>query len=172
VGNLVGSVFADRLVKRFGSAQTLVGTALTSGVAYLIMASATSWHLATPAAVLLCLAVGAGTVVASSLRQRLTPPDVMGRVGAAWRGVTWGIAPAGALLAGVLAAIASLRLPIALAGILQIAIALVLARPLFRSIKEGLDAAPSPEGRAVGEGEPRRANDDGSPGPAGLGPVS
>jgi hypothetical protein len=96
----------------------------------------------------------------------------MGRVGAAWRGLTWGIAPVGALLAGVLAAIASLRLPIALAGILQIVIALVLARPLFRSIKEGLAAAPSPEGRAGAEGEGQRATDDGSPGPAGLGPVT
>ena len=57
------------------------------------------------------LAIGAGSVVAISLRQRLTPPDLMGRVGGAWRGLVWGAAPLGALVAGGLAAIVGLRFP-------------------------------------------------------------
>jgi MFS family permease len=147
VGNLFGSVVADRLVRRFGSVRTLIGSAVISGAGYLIMASASSWHLASPATALVGFAVAVGSVCAISLRQRLTPSDVMGRVGAAWRGIVWGAAPVGAIAAGSLAAIWSLRLPILLAGILQIAVALALARPLFRSVHGGPRASHRRRGR-------------------------
>jgi MFS family permease len=142
LGNLVGSVITERFVGRFGSASTLIGSAVVSGLAYLAMAAANGWQLAAPAYFVLGIAVGLGSVVAISLRQRLTPPDLMGRVGGAWRGVVWGAAPVGALFAGSLAALGGLRLPIVLAGVLQIMVAAVLARPLFRSIREGAEPAP------------------------------
>jgi MFS family permease len=142
VGNLVGSVVTERFVGRFGSASTLIGSAVVSGIAYLVMAAANGWQVAAPAYLVLGIAVGLGSVVAISLRQRLTPPDLMGRVGGAWRGVVWGAAPVGALLAGSLAALGGLRLPILLAGVLQLIVAAVLARPLFRSIREGAQPAP------------------------------
>ena len=137
VGTLLGSVVADGLVRRFGSARTLIGAAVVSGVGYLIMASAKSWTVAGPAFALVGIAVGTGSVVAISLRQRLTPGDLMGRVGGAWRGIVWGAAPVGAIAAGTLAAIGGLRLPLVLAGTLQCAVAIVLARPLFRSLRDG-----------------------------------
>lgn len=143
VGNLFGSLVTHRLVKRFGSAWTLIGAAIASGVGYLIMAVARSWHLAGPGYFLVGLAVATGSVVATSLRQRLTPQSLMGRVGGAWRGITWGAAPVGALVAGTLATIGGLRLPIVLAGILQCAVAILLARPLLRSIRAG--AGPNAE---------------------------
>lgn len=143
VGNLLGSVSVDRLVKRFGSAPTLLGTAVISGAGYLIMASASSWHLAAPAATLVGVAVAVGSICALALRQRLTPPEVMGRVGAAYRGIVWGAAPIGALAAGTLAAIGSLRLPLAVAGVLQITVAILLARPLLRSVRQHTDSGPT-----------------------------
>ena len=45
-GNLIGSLWANRLVRRFGSGQTLIGAALVSGVGYLVMAGAHGWQLA------------------------------------------------------------------------------------------------------------------------------
>lgn len=137
VGNLVGSLFISRLAKRFGSAQTLIGAAIASGAGYLIMASAHSWRLAGPGFFLVGFAVAAGSVAATSLRQRLTPQNLMGRVGSAWRGIVWGAAPVGALAAGTLASVGGLRLPLVLAGILQCAVAILLARPLLRSIRAG-----------------------------------
>ena len=137
VGNLIGSLGANSLVRKFGSARTLIGAALISGVGYLIMALAQGWELAGPAFALVGFAVGVGSVVAISLRQRLTPDDLMGRVGGAWRGLVWGAAPVGALAAGTLASIGGLRLPLVLAGTLQCAVALLLARPLLRSLREG-----------------------------------
>src|SRR3984957_9725553 len=133
-GNLLGSVAAARLVARFGSAPTLIAAAGISGIGYLLMAPAKGWVLAGAAFVMIGLAVGAGSVIAISLRQRLTPPDLMGRVGGAWRGITWGAAPLGALAAGGLAAFGGLRLPTVLAGVLQCVGALVLARPLLQRI--------------------------------------
>lgn len=136
-GNLIGSLGANPLVRNFGSARTLIGAALISGVGYLIMALAHGWELAGPAFALVGFAVGVGSVVAISLRQRLTREDLMGRVGGAWRGLVWGAAPVGALAAGSLASIGGLRLPLVLAGTLQCAVALLLARPLLRSLREG-----------------------------------
>jgi len=135
-GGLLGSFGANWLVRRFGSARTLIGAALVSGAGYLIMASAQGWELAGPAFAMVGFAVGAGSVVAISLRQRLTPDEFMGRVGGAWRGLVWGAAPVGALAAGTLAAVGSLRLPLVLAGILQCAVAILLARPLVHSLRE------------------------------------
>jgi MFS family permease len=143
-GNLLGSVVAARLVARFGSARTLIAAAGISGVGYLLMAPAKGWVLAGAAFVIIGLAVGAGSVIAISLRQRLTPPDLMGRVGGAWRGITWGAAPLGALAAGGLAAFGGLRLPILLAGILQCVVALVLARPLLQRIGSSEQGPGSP----------------------------
>ncbi len=140
-GNLFGSLAANSLVRRFDSARTLIGCALLSGVGYLVMAVAQGWQLAGPAFALVGFAVGAGSVVAISLRQRLTPEDLMGRVGGAWRGLVWGAAPVGALAAGTLAAISGLRLPLVIAGALQCVVALLLARPLLESLREGSQPA-------------------------------
>jgi MFS family permease len=134
-GALLGSFLADTIARRIGGARALLAAATASGIGYLVMASATSWELAAPAFALVGLAVGAGSVIAMSLRQRLTPDDLMGRVGGAWRGIVWGAAPIGALAAGGIAVAGGLRLPLVLAGILQCAIALALARPLLKSIE-------------------------------------
>ena len=111
-GSLLGSFGANRAVRRFGSARALIGAAIISGAGYLIMAVAQGWQLAGPAFALVGVAVGVGSVVANALRQRLTPGEVMGRVGAASRGIVWGAAPVGALVAGTLATIGGLRVPL------------------------------------------------------------
>ena len=136
VGNLLGSALADGQARRFGSARALIGATVVSGVGYLIMAGANSWVLAAPAFALVGVAVTVITVVAISLRQRLTPPHLMGRVGSAWRGLVWGAAPVGALMAGTVATIGGLRLPLVLAGVLQCVVAVVFARPLLRSTRD------------------------------------
>ena len=149
VGNLLGSALADGQVRRFGSARALIGAAVVSGVGYLLMASAHSWVLAAPAFALVGVAVSVITVVAISLRQRLTPNHLMGRVGSAWRGLVWGAAPVGALVAGGVATLGGLRLPLILAGVLQCAVALVFARPLLRSTRNGNGKSDVGEGGAA-----------------------
>jgi Na+/melibiose symporter-like transporter len=144
VGGLLGSLAANMLVRRFKRAQTLIAVAIISGAGYLIMALATGWQLAGPAYAVVNFAVGVGAVVSIAMRQRLTPPEAMGRVGAASRGIVWGAAPLGALLAGSLAALSGLRLPLVLAGSLQCVVALVLARPLINALREDAPVPASP----------------------------
>ena len=136
VGTLVGSMVADGIVRRFGGGRTLITAALVSGLGYLIMATAHAWLLAGSAFMLVNLGIGTGSVVAISLRQRLTPDELMGHVGSAWRGIVWGATPVGALAAGGIAAVGGLKMPLVLAGLLQCAVGLVLARPLLRAIRE------------------------------------
>ncbi len=134
IGNVPGALVADRIVAKIGTSATLLAAAIISGLAYLVMAMSDSWLLAGGAFVLVGIAVAAGSVVAIALRQRLSPNEVMGRVGSAWRGIVWGAAPVGALLAGGLAVFGGYRLPIYLAGGAQCLVALVLARPLVRRL--------------------------------------
>ena len=131
----MGSAVADAQVRRFGSVRALIGATVISGIGYLFMASAHNWVVAGPAFALVGVAVAVITVVAVSLRQRLTPAHLMGRVGGAWRGIVWGAAPVGALAAGSVATIWGLRLPLILAGSLQVVVALLFARPLTRIIR-------------------------------------
>ncbi len=152
-GTLVGSVVAGGIVRRVGGGRALIAAGILSGVGYLFMASAHSW-VAAPLFTLVCFGIGVGSVVTISLRQRLTPPELMGRVGAAWRGLVWGATPIGALAAGGIAAVAGLRTPLVIAGVLQCAVTIMLARPLLRLIREDRPRrAPGERGRHVNEAE-------------------
>jgi MFS family permease len=146
VGGLFGSLAANRLVRRFKSAKTLIIAGVVSGASYLVMAVADGWQLAAPAFAVVGFAASTGAVVSVAMRQRLTPPEAMGRVGAASRGIVWGAAPVGALLAGTLASLVGLRLPLVLAGSLQCVVTLVLARPLLRALQEDASPPLSPAG--------------------------
>jgi len=44
-GSMIGSIVTSGVVSRFGSARTLIGAALFSGIAYLVMVPANSWLL-------------------------------------------------------------------------------------------------------------------------------
>ena len=133
-GNVLGGLLANRVAKRLGTVWTLLGSAMVSGVGYLVMAASHSWAIAGGAFAVVGFAVGCGGVVAISLRQRLTPDRLMGRVGSAWRGIVWGAAPCGALAAGGLAILGGLRLPLLLAGVAQCVVAILLTRPVTRRL--------------------------------------
>ncbi|MHB1988849.1 MAG: MFS transporter [Acidimicrobiales bacterium] len=131
-GNLPGALLANRVVARLGSIVSLLLAAGIAGLGYLLMALSHSWLPAGAAFALTGFAVGVGIVVSNTLRQRLAPPELMGRIGAAWRGIAWGAAPVGALVAGVIAVLGGVRLPLVVAGSAQIALAILLAVPLLR----------------------------------------
>ncbi|MGO8859916.1 MAG: MFS transporter, partial [Acidimicrobiales bacterium] len=151
LGNVPGALLADSVATRLGNVRTLIASALVSGLAYLVMASAKGWLLAGAAFAAVSFAVYAGSVVANSLRQRLSPRDLMGRVGSAWRGVVWGAVPIGSLIGGALA-VHGLRLPLIIAGVAQCVVAIALARPLTRSLAASERALASAETASAGGG--------------------
>jgi MFS family permease len=111
VGGLLGSVVGDRLVRWVTATWTIrIGLLVEAGTH---LALAASTDAVVVAAVLVAFGVHGSlwSIVASSLRQRLTPPGMLGRVGSTTLFVSAGGNCAGALLGGVLAARFGLTAP-------------------------------------------------------------
>jgi MFS family permease len=109
VGALLGTWLAPRVERRLGRARTLATTVVLSGASLAVPALTSN-----VAAVGASLAV-AGTqmvlwnVVTVSLRQRITPDRLLGRMNACYRLVGWGTMPVGAFLGGLVAEAFGLR---------------------------------------------------------------
>ncbi|GIJ23866.1 MFS transporter [Micromonospora lutea] len=120
-GGLIGSFAADRLVARFHHRSVLTWSmAVTAGVPVLL---AVVGHRA--AAVVVVVTTSAAfavlNVAALSVRQRLVPGGLLGRVVAASRMVTYSCTALGALAGGALAARAGIDAPFVLSGIIAVA---------------------------------------------------
>ncbi|MFJ9844056.1 MFS transporter [Kitasatospora sp. NPDC101155] len=107
LGSLLGAAATPRLVARIGSGRAVCwAAAVATGFALLLPAAGSGWGA-------LVFAVGnagfsAGVVVFSIVtrthRQTQTPPELLSRVMATVRFVSWGAIPVGALAAGATAA--------------------------------------------------------------------
>ena len=99
-GSVLGSLVVDRLERRLGRRGTLLLAAATFPLNGLVLAVTTSvaW---VAAAFLLGSALNIGwNVITVSLRQRIVPDHILGRVNAGYRLLAWGTMPLGAALAG------------------------------------------------------------------------
>lgn len=91
------------------------------------------------------LAISMNIVVSTSFRQRVCPPDMMGRLGSATRMVSWGMLAVASLVAGVLASTVGVR------GGIMTGIAIALVAPLvaaagpLRGVRHLEDLDPGPE---------------------------
>jgi MFS family permease len=133
VGSIVGGVVNPALTRRLGQLPSLIiamvaivgvfigiGLAPDAVTAGLLMACngffVTMWN-----------------IVTVSIRQRIVPGDLLGRVNSAYRMLGWGLMPAGALAGGFVAHVAGLRAPYIVGGIVC-AVTLAAALPaLLRS---------------------------------------
>jgi len=111
VGGLLGALVGERLVRRFTASVTVRVGLLVETAFHLVIATSTS-----PVAVGAAFAVfgvhGAlWTMVGTSLRQRLTPPELLGRVNSAYLFLAAGGNAVGALLGGVVASRFGLTAP-------------------------------------------------------------
>jgi len=82
-------------------------------------------------------------VVTVSLRQRIVPGHLLGRVNSAYRMLGWGLMPAGALVGGFVAHAAGLRTPYIVAGFLC-GLSVLGALPLLLAAGRGPAAADAP----------------------------
>ncbi len=127
-GSLVGSFLAARTERRLGRARSLVLTVIGSTV-----------MVGTPALTSNPIVVGAAfflggativmwNVVTVSLRQRITPDRLLGRVNSAYRLLAWGTMPLGAAAGGVLAQLLGLRAVFAIMAAITLAMLIVMRR--------------------------------------------
>ncbi|HEX4701816.1 MAG TPA: MFS transporter [Pseudonocardiaceae bacterium] len=103
VGGILGSVVGDRLIAWFTATWTIrVGLLIEAGM-HLALATSRSAYLIGFALFAFGVHGALWSMVGSSLRQRLTPPDMLGRVGSTTLFIAAGGNCFGALLGGVVA---------------------------------------------------------------------
>jgi len=131
VGSVLGGLLNPRLTRRLGQVPSLVIAMGAVSVIYVGIG------LAPNAPVLAALEVCNGFVVTMwnivtvTLRQRIVPNDMLGRVNSAYRMIGWGLMPVGAVAGGLVAHVAGLRAPYVIAGVLC-GITTLAALPLLR----------------------------------------
>ncbi|MEV0810066.1 MFS transporter [Micromonospora sp. NPDC050200] len=111
VGGLLGAVVGDRLVAAISATWTIrIGLLVEAGLHLALAASTSAWLIG---GALFAFGVHGAlwNIVANSLRQRLTPPALLGRVGGTTLFIAAGGNCAGALLGGVIAATFGLAAP-------------------------------------------------------------
>lgn len=127
LGAVGGSLLAQRIQRLLGELPTIVVMLTANSLLLLVPIWLTNglWLAA-----LLAL-VGAlntiGNVVSMSLRQRLVPRELLGRVGGAARTLAYGLIPIGALLGGVVAQVWGLTATFVAAVVLSVAVCGYLA---------------------------------------------
>jgi len=133
VGNIIGAAIAPRLMRRAGIGAALIGSLLIMGAASLMIPLAHGSVVRATAFLMLaqmgdvCWPVF--NVCELSLRQAVTPVEVLGRVNAAMQMLNRGFLPIGSVGAGILAEMIGLRLTLALgaAGLLLSSLWLVFS---------------------------------------------
>ncbi|MFC9253273.1 MFS transporter [Amycolatopsis thailandensis] len=134
VGGLLGSIAGDRLIAWCTPTWTLrIGLLIEAGT-HLVLATSTS---ATVVGVVLFLFGVHGAlwgIVASSLRQRLTPPEMLGRVGSTSLFIIAGGTCFGALLGGVVASEFGLTTPYWVGFVVAMIVSAVTWRVFDRAV--------------------------------------
>jgi MFS family permease len=109
VGSLLGTWLAVPAERRLGPFRTLVSSVVLGAATLVVPVLTTSPVLVGLSFVVSGLEMVLWNVVTVSLRQRITPDRLLGRMNAAYRLVGWGTMPLGALLGGALAEWLGLR---------------------------------------------------------------
>ena len=114
-GSLVASVTVEAVERAIGRRRLLVVLILVDGVAIATWATA-DVIVAIPAGVVLGAGLLCWNVVVVSLRQRIVPDHLLGRVNAASRMVSWGAMPIGAGIGAVLVQVVDVTTVFAMSG--------------------------------------------------------
>ncbi|MER7736625.1 MFS transporter [Streptomyces erythrochromogenes] len=129
LGSLAGAGTAARTAQWLGPGQSLKIAVSVSALSYLVVAVLPWWPLVALMLALNSAGVVLWNVCTVSLRQRLAPPHMLGRVTSGYRLAAWGAMPIGAAAGGALAQRTGLDAPWALAGLLLLA-----CLPLLRKV--------------------------------------
>jgi MFS family permease len=141
-GSLIGALLADPLIRRLGRPRSLA-LGILGGVATVgTPALTTNWLVIAIAFLAGGVTNSLWNVVAVSLRQRITPDRILGRINSSYRLVAWGTRPLGAAAGGLLGELLGLR------AVFAIAAALILAS--LAGMTRVTDTAISTAERAAG----------------------
>ncbi|MDI6097466.1 MFS transporter [Actinoplanes sp. NEAU-A12] len=153
LGTLIGAALTTRFTDRVGTARGLIVAALAGVVGALVipLGTGTTAYVAFAAGNL----IFAGSTVVLSVTTRTyrmlaSPPELLSRVIATVKFVSWGAIPIGGLLAGILAGSIGARATLLIFGALTVLSPIIYLSTPIRHLRDlPLDAAPKPaEARA------------------------
>ncbi|MCU0827734.1 MAG: MFS transporter [Tabrizicola sp.] len=145
LGGALAGLIGDKIALRLGAGRTLRLSLLVSAAMLLLVPLAPNGWLLAATFVVFEMAGITWNIVSVSLRQRMIPDELRGRVNSLYRLLAWGMIPIGIALSGWLIGLAegwigraqALTVPIWVAGGLMLAMAILVQGPLQR----GLDQA-------------------------------
>jgi MFS family permease len=147
LGFLVGALLPDRIQRRIGLGPTIVASAALDGLALFLVPLAPP-AMPIPFLVASGVLLGIGTVVYNvsqvSLRQAITPDNMLGRMNATMRFLVWGTMPVGAVIGGILGGAIGLRETLLVSAIGGLLACLFVALSPVRSLRTIAEAMPTP----------------------------
>jgi MFS family permease len=123
-GSLAGTFLAEPLERLLGRANLLVVSVLLMAFGSGVPAFTSSPFVVAGAFLLSGVGVVAWNVVTVSLRQRIVPDHLLGRLNASYRLLAWGTQPLGAILGGVIGEAFGLRAVFVVAALTTILVLL------------------------------------------------
>ncbi|WP_307870910.1 MFS transporter [Micromonospora sp. C51] len=136
-GIVLGSVATAKIEERLGRSRTLALSVLAMAAVVGVPALSTNPFVIGTVFFVGGLLLATWNVITISLRQRITPDRLLGRVNSGYRMLAWGSMPAGALVGGLLAEAFGLRAVFAILGSLT----LTLLLGMFVVTDANIDAA-------------------------------
>lgn len=122
LGSLLGSVTAERIERWLGRARTLAFGVIGGAVLIAVPAFTDDPFIIAAGFFIGGISIVLWNVVVVSLRQRIAPAELLGRVNSSYRLLAWGTIPAGALLGGVVGQWLGLPVVFAAAGLLTLSL--------------------------------------------------
>ncbi len=149
VGGMIGALITPRLSKRLPIFLSLLASMVISSLMIIAFGVFSSFVVIGIAVTILGLASTWWNVVTISLRQRIVPAALLGRVTSVYRMVAFCAAPLGAVAAGLLAHRTTLSTPYWAMGLLQLVATLVIAPTIRRELKASGNAGGAGRGSGV-----------------------
>ena len=122
IGGIAGSMWAGRIAAVIGVKNALLLDLVGTGLLVGIPALTTDPWLVAAANVAAGTGAAIWIVLVSSIRQRLTPAPLLGRLYSASRLISWGVLPFGAAVGGLAAEVVGIRTVFAFGGLASIAL--------------------------------------------------
>lgn len=122
VGAVIGTLFTGAAERRLGRSKVLMLTTLAAVAAQAVPAATANVALVAASFIAHGALMTVWNVVGVTMRQRIIPEELMGRVSASARIVSWGSMPLGALMGGVLGEVVGLRGVFAICALISLSL--------------------------------------------------
>jgi MFS family permease len=117
IGSLLGSLVVERVERRLGRARLLTAAVIVSAATIAVPGLTTNAWLVGASFALSGVGSVMWNVVTVSLRQRIVPDALLGRLNASYRLLAWGSQPIGALAGGLIGELVGLQAVFLIAGV-------------------------------------------------------